>query len=262
MKYFVLGIIGILVFLPNAFAQNANPCSTTTGTTAIVQDGLVSTKDGGTSVNNGACVTGPLVPFNLAIDKIGTYANLKSIYYTQAKSSVNKVQIPSPVNQGDFTRELARNDIILVDGNLGGNIDFTTGSPNNPVVVFVEGNLLIDRNIGNNLVDDNPNSGLVFVVKYDVNIHKDVTRVDAVIISEGTICTAYDGVPCASANVTAEPLVINGSLISLKQDKPIKFRRNLADNSISAEKINHQVKYLVILRHLMSQTIQRWSEEP
>ncbi len=60
--------------------------------------------------------------------------------------------------------------------------------------------------------------------------------------------------------MTAQQLVINGSLISLNADTPIQFKRNLADNISAAEKINHEVKYLVLLRNLFSDTLERWSE--
>ncbi|MBI2334640.1 hypothetical protein HYU96_02455, partial [Candidatus Daviesbacteria bacterium] len=124
-----------------------------------------------------------------------------------------------------------------------------------PFVVFVDGSLLFDTNF----TYGGPGSGMVFVVKGDVNIEKAVTRVDAVIISEGTICTSYDkvGNSCSDSNV---PLLINGSLISLNQAKPILFRRRLADNSLPAEKIVWQPKYLVILKDLFADTYQKWSE--
>lgn len=154
--------------------------------------------------------------------------------------------------------------------NLGGNNDsiyhFTQNlvidSPddivgNNRGVVFTAGNLLISQNnIGST------QEGLVFVVKGNVNIHKDVTRIDAVIISEGTICTAYDGTACLDGKTITPQLTINGSLIALNGSAPIQFRRALTDNSQPAEKINHQVKYLVILRDLLSDTYQKWSEIP
>lgn len=163
----------------------------------------------------------------------------------------------------------------LPDGSDQDKIPFTTGSDH---IYHVAGNLDISKKqsggqTGVVFVDGNlhfsgdykygtDKTGAVFVVKGDVNIDTSVTQVDAVIISEGTICTAYNGTPCPSTNVSALQLVINGSLISLNPDKPIKFRRTLSDNSQPAEIINHQVKYLVILRDLLSDTYQKWSEIP
>lgn len=151
------------------------------------------------------------------------------------------------------------NDVIIDSpSNITGN---HTG------VIFIDGNLTIGPMPGNKLQSGTANSGLVFVVKGDVNINKVMTTIDAVIVSEGTICTASEGAPptCPSGfsdPATTSQLVINGSLIALNPDKPIKFRRALADNSRPAEKINHQVKYLVILRDLISDTYQKWSEIP
>lgn len=134
-------------------------------------------------------------------------------------------------------------------------------------VIFIDGNLTIGPMPGNKLQSGTANSGLVFVVKGDVNINKVMTTIDAMIISEGTICTASEGDPPACPSGLTDPattsqLVINGSLISLNPAKPIKFRRALSNNSRPAEKINHQVKYLVILRDLISDTYQKWTEIP
>lgn len=188
-------------------------------------------------------------------------AVITSIVYSAAPSNVTKHDSDSE-------------ERINLGGNLGGNNDHIyhfTGdlaidSPddivgNNTGVIFIDGNLLISQeNTGST------QEGLVFVVKGDVNIDKDVTRIDAVIISEGTICTAYDGTSCLDldGNTTTPQLTINGSLISLNGANPIKFSRSLGtdDDTTPAEKIVHQVKYLVILRDLLSDTYQKWSEIP
>lgn len=224
-----------------------------------VQNGLISTpqiisgsKLGGTSR---ACAIDPKAAF--APYKVPSYNDLESLYYTQSKA--NKTDATpggnAEANQGTLRSSLNNYDVILFKGDLRlGNVG---GSPKT-AVVFVEGNLFFDQNF---TLGDN-NSGLVFVVKGNVNIAQSVTRIDAIIISEGVICTAYNGSACPSTNTpNLQQLVINGSLISLNPANPIKFKRSLADNNSNpAEKINHQVKYLVILRNLMSDTFQRWSE--
>lgn len=137
-------------------------------------------------------------------------------------------------------------------------------------VVFVGGNLNINNNYTYGGTDTTvaPLIGTVFVVKGNVNISQNVTRIDAVIISEDTICTAYSGTACLDGQTITPQLTINGSLISLTESAPIKFRRKLGetgalkDSTDPAEKINHQVKYLVILRDLLSDTYQKWSEIP
>lgn len=162
-------------------------------------------------------------------------------------------------NEGDIP--LTNSDHVY---HINGNLTIGNNIPGNKTgVIFVDGNLIINPS-SKKLTDGGANSGLVFVVKGDVNIDKDVTRIDAVIISEGTICTAYDGTSCLDGNTTTPQLTINGSLISLNGANPIKFGRSLGtdDDTTPAEKIVHQVKYLVILRDLLSDTYQKWSEIP
>lgn len=267
IKYVVLSILGIAVFtyyVSNTFAQS---CSTITITNPRA-DGLTSTpkftagsKFGTTS---GACIVDPNAAF--APYKIPTYNDLKSLYYDQAKQSGSITKHDAQVgdkNEGDIRMTTGNDHLYYIkktnSTSTDGNLTISSNiSGNQTGVVFVDGNLNITSNL------TTANSGLVFVVKGDVNIDKTVQQIDAVIISEGTICTAYDGT-CPATNVpnNSQPLVINGSLISLNESKPIKFKRSLADNnSLPAEKINHQIKYLVILRNLFSDTFQRWSEIP
>lgn len=185
--------------------------------------------------------------------------------HSQTTSAVTK----HPTLTGDRTQD----DIPFSVGsdhiyNITGNLNIS----NNPAgsqtgVVFVDGNLNFTSNYiyGTNL------TGTIFVVQGDINIDTAVTIIDAVLISEGTIYTA--GSNCNTNSAVANQLVINGSLISLKQPPDtepnavyIKFCRKLEetgalkDSTDPAEKINHQVKYLVILRDLLSDTYQKWSE--
>lgn len=138
-------------------------------------------------------------------------------------------------------------------------------------VIFVDGVLNINDNFCNTNTVGSANcnsstpidalTGTVYVVSGNVIIDPSVTRIDAVIISYGTIYT--EGVDCTmSSDPPGSQLIINGSLVSLNADEPIQFCRKLADNSTAAEKIVNQPKYLVILRDLMSTTVQKWSEIP
>ena len=169
-----------------------------------------------------------------------------------------KTPLTGPKTQVDISFNSPTGNIYSIKGDLiisGDNTGSYTG------VVFVENNL----NITGDYTYGTATNGTVFVVKGNVYINPTtVTRVDAVIISSGTIYTAaVAGTTCTASSVTTvQPLTINGSLISLDPVKPIIFCRSLADNSQPAEKINHQVKYLVILRDLLSDTYQKWSEIP
>ncbi len=268
MKKIMLIILGIFAlfsyilhpasYTPTAFASGT--CST--GATTVVQDGLVSAPDLGNAglvTNTGTCIIDPKAAF--APYKIPSYEDLESLYYTQAKSPVSKGAVSGSPNQGQFISVFNQKDVVLVNGDLP-SLNYT-GKPK-PSIVFVEKDLSINDDI-----DANP--GLVFIVKGDVNIDPSVTSIDAVIIASGTIYTA--GAGCANSSVTtSDSLIINGSLISLKQPpitdpnaSYIKFCRTLSgtgNDTAPAEKIIHQVKYLVILRNLLSDTFQRWSETP
>ncbi len=283
--YFVFCILAIILStyyilhttnqIPPAFAQTSGTCSTN-NTRAVVQGGLTSTSridiSNNLVTNSGVCIIDPKAAF--APYKIPSYDELKSLYYTQAKTTAS-VTKQIPIGTGNEAFDESSIDLSGTKDNLyfiNGYLTRRSGTiipqdANQRVgVVFVEKDLSIQGNIGYP-------GGLVFIVKGNVNINQSVTQVDAVIISEGIICTAYDGSTCPSTNVTASPLVINGSLISLREPPTadpnasyIKFKRILdpsaANNNRNtpAEQINYQPKYLVILRNLMSDTIQRWSE--
>lgn len=245
--------------LTPTYAQSTSDCG---GGTPARATGLVSApaKDDKTKfLTSGACIIDPKVAF--APFKIPTFDDLKSLYYTQATTSSTVTK--HAVLTGDKTEK----DIPLTDTDhlytISDNLTISNNiTGNQSGVIFVDGNLTIKPS-NNKLTHGSTTSGLMFVVRGDVNINQSVTRVDAVIISEGIICTAFDGTICPSGltdPATTSQLIINGSLISLKSDKPIKFRRTLSDNSQPAEVINHQVKYLVILRNLISDTYQKWSE--
>lgn len=199
------------------------------------------------------------VPYFLT-EKI-TYSSLKSIYYTQAKDLPSQhIKKHSPAaNPTDLPGnkiQLTGNDSHLY--NLTGDLsisDPNTINGNSLGIIFIDKNLTITQNqIGAG------NTGLVFVVAGDVIIDPSVSEINAVIISSGKIFTA--GNNCTASSVQTSPLSINGSLISLSSDNPIKFCRKLADNQNAAEVINQQPKYLIILRDTFADTLQKWSELP
>ena len=116
----------------------------------------------------------------------------------------------------------------------------------------MEGNLTIGPIPGNRFTYGNANSGIVLVVKGDVNIDPAITQVDAVIITQGTIYTAATaGARCTGSSVTAPQLTINGSLISLHPEKSIKFCRTLNDNSSPSEIVNYEIIADEIVRTLV-----------
>lgn len=182
--------------------------------------------------------------------------------HSESSSGVTKhPPLSGDRTQTDIPFTTGSNHVYNVTGslNISGN-----NSGNETGVVFVSGNL----NFTTNYTYGTPLTGTVFVVNGNINIDPAVTRIDAVLISSGTIYTAGAGCSLAINPGTNSQLVINGSLISLSEDNKIEFCRKLGetgtkkDSTDPAELINHQVKYLVILRDLISETYQKWSEIP
>ncbi|MBU1032125.1 hypothetical protein KKE03_04380, partial [Patescibacteria group bacterium] len=224
------------------------------GTGEARATGLVSSPTlAGNFGSTGACIIDQKAAF--APYEIPTYDDLKSIYYTQAKSSDTSVKEP-PQASKPIKLDGAKDHIYNITE------DLTISSPsditgNQTGVIFVDGNLTIGPIPGNKLTTG-ASVGLVFVVEDDVNIDPTVTQIDAVIISSGKIYTAGSGCTHTSP-VSGSQLVINGGLVSLG-DGNIEFCRTLSDNNTAAEKIVHQSKYLIILRDLFARNEQFWSE--
>lgn len=196
---------------------------------------------------------------------IPNFAEVKSLYFDQLKINPDPRQKPLPGNQTqtDFKTPI---DLTIdpLTGDAGPKLyditgDFTIGSGGDikvqrTGVILVEGNL----NINTNLTQDTNTTGLVFIVKGDVNIKDTVNQVNAYIVTFGTFCSAYSSGNC-SAQSPAGQLIINGSVISLSGTPP-KFVRTNGDNSQPAEKVNFDPKYLALLKDIFARTLQIWSE--
>lgn len=259
MKQFTILIISgllLLVIQPNTVQSTG--CLTNTRA-----DGLISaieqpaTNKFGNTI--GKCVIDDKASF--VSYKLPGYDDLKSIYYTQAKSSSGITKhnpLTGDKNESDIQLTIGKDHIYYITDNLtiNGNI---SGGGAQIGVIFVDKNLSITQNISST-------AGLVFVVGGDINISQNIDTINAVLISQGKIYTAGAGcgnssVDKKSDNTPISALTINGSLISLNSGKPIIFCRKLTDNSLlPAEKIVYQPKYLVILKDLFADTYQKWSE--
>lgn len=264
------GLTAVILFLlvsTPSFSQ----CSTTGASSAKVVGGLISAPNlsGNITSNTGDCVVGTNQAAILSTN-LPSYDDLESLYYTQAKASstLNKAnKVNGSVNSSTSLIPNSANSnptLSLYSGDM--TIDTVVNKPSGAQtqIVFIEGNLNINKNIVYDTTD--PNYGLVFVVKGNVNIiDPDVTQIDAVIISSGIICTSYNSInsncPNSLANRGSSVLSVNGSLISLNGSNPPVFRRNLNDNSVPAEQIQQQAKYLAILRNIMSQTLSISTED-
>lgn len=214
---------------------------------------------------------------------IPTYEETQSLYYDQANlsnktsfSGPTDISLLSPTATNNYHLFLIKNIYnssgqILNPGNLiistTDNSLFTNDAINpsvtQPIVIFVQGNLNINKDIkyGNR----NANSGLIFVVQGDVNIDPTIIEIDAMIITFGQFCSAYstENSNCPAPSGNQEQLVINGAVISLSPTHTPKFVRSLIDNSCAdcaAEKIVYQPKNLVIFRGIFSRDRTLWNE--
>ncbi|MBI2086199.1 hypothetical protein HYT74_02570 [Candidatus Daviesbacteria bacterium] len=248
MKFPTLIVFFLLLVAYLIPSVSAQTCTTDTRVT----NGLITTPSvtGKFGVDlTGKCITSNETSF--APFKIPSYDDLKSLYFTQKTGGLLVSK-----------DEASENDIPLNSDsvyNTTGNLTISSNIPGNKTgVIFVEGNLILSP--ASQKLTTNDSAGLVFVVKGNVNINKDVSQIDAVIISSGIIRTA--GSTCTTSAETASALTINGSLVSLDSTKPPVFCRTLGsnDNTQPAEKIVQQPKYLVILKDLFSDTLQKWSE--
>lgn len=255
-KIVVLVIFSFILFFPSPSTAQAPSCGSGT---AKGLNGLVTAPDVTGFNTTGGCVEDSKTSFDPSCPTCN-YLALQSYYFNQSKSPSK-----NPTSISSFPSNFNSDGVYITSGNF-----IASGSPTSPAcpttsteVIFVPGNLDINAN----LVYHTPGSandgcgGLVFIVRDNVNIASTVTQIDAVIISQGIIYTANAGCSTSLSN-NAPALTINGSLISLNKNDsvPIKFCRSLANNNQPAEIINHQPKYLVLLRNLIFDNFQRWSE--
>lgn len=262
-KYIVYSIwyIGIFLFLSTFYHLPPTIDAQSSGCTSnSLAQGLIST--GGSVSGFGNNIPGNTNPVCIKdtasanfLFRTPSYAELKSVYYTQSSS-----KNPSGPSSSATISSINNN---LVD-NYTANVTIAGLNYTGTSVIFIDQSLVISGNIcsgGACGVGANTDS-LIIVVGGDINIASTVTQIDAVLISTGYIYTASSSGSCSVSNVPVNTaLTVNGSLVSLNSNTPIRFCRSLNNgNATPAEIINQQPKYLVILRNLFSQSLQIWSE--
>lgn len=262
----VVLISGVLYFKPS-FAQTA---SCTTGTFA---EGLVSGGGGLDNAGNtsGACATGDKVTYS--DQALPSYQTMKKKYYERAKNTtlikVNQPQSgPKTQSDIDSSDDSSKSVLYNITGNLTIASEFIIKT--NTKIIFVDGDLYLNPPL-TEFVYDNPQAGVIFIVQGSIYIDENIERLDGIFISSGkggtpltdkpfTICTAYDTGGCTSPVITDastinKQLVVNGSFISLNPAVKINFYRNPRDKSKAAEIINQQPKYLILLKDVLSDTL-------
>ncbi len=295
LGFFILGVCSGLAFcLPPvpAMAQ----CVTNNSVNGLISNGNPTLGITGLGNPTGSCVNDTSSSFT--VSDIPTYADYKQRFYDLPKSFPTSSQhgftYPAPFGGDVFvtnTRtdlDTSENTVYSLRGSLviddGKKMKLGNAAKSVAVVMFIDGNLHINNNIemkksgSSNFAD-----GIVFVVNGVVKIDPSVTQIDAVILAYGntgltctsssdlcySICTAIDtssgNCPVASVDLSREPagsnlLTVNGTLASLNDNHPIRFRRNLANNSQAAEKIIFEPKYLLLLKDAFSESKKIQSE--
>ncbi len=266
--YFFIVIIGylLLVILPDSQAQSQDPCKADLANPragGLVSAGTFELGSRFYVTNQGSCIV-DVGTASVSLDKftIPSYSDLKNQYFTRTKALNKKTVDNYQAVFGDNT-----NGVYLINGNVDINTPTTYSKDvEETKIIFIEGNLNINYNIqfhSNNI--DKP-SGLVFIVRDNINIDESVTFIDAVLISFGEICTGSQSGICPTDTIKTQTLLIAGSLISLKPLDPnnpvsIKFVRDLGNNNTPAEKVIFQPKYLALLRDLMAEDLKITSED-
>ncbi len=243
---FILLVLTVIPLFLFATASVATVCQTGTQAEGLISGKSVTGQFGNTTQN---CILDTSALY--ANYKVKTFEDLKFTYFSQVKPSsvIEKIDIPNDADESALRFDGNKDFVVNIGGKL--RIREPIGG-NKTAIIFVKDRLDIESN----LVYGNGTSGLVFIVKGDIYINESVQRIDAVLVSEGKICTAYNPAADSCTPVDTTPqLVVNGSIISIGKNivNPIVFGRNLADNkTASAEVINQQAKYLVILKGLFT----------
>lgn len=242
-----------------------------------VSDGLLSTdKDQATANNKFSilekvfCVVGgdariPADDFKYdQIFKI-FFSDNNSPQITKQRIIGNAANITAPSSDGNYLYQVTGNLTITNNINLD---DYKIR-----LVVFIDGNLIIDHKLTHTSQD----SGLVFVTRGDIKINQNVPEVDAYIITSGEFCDAWSGSACTtvdnqtvlSASDTPNKIfTIKGSVISTNYSstnpslyKPKFIRTNTHPGANGeAERIIYEPKYLVILKDIFAREVVTWQE--
>lgn len=242
-------IFFLLLYAPPALAQT-QPCITSANNQGLISGTNYYAGSALLGNTDKTCVFDPQAFYREF--KVPTFNELENQFYFLTRSSAKRTAPLEPVNGA-----------LVLDGNgiyrqtSGMTLSSVTGS--GVQVIFIKGDLNISGNIeypkaGTPDPAVEPYSGLVFIVSGKINIYSTVTKVNAVLISYDTICTALIAGTCSSGSTITSQLVVNGSLLSLNKNNlpapqtAIKLVRNLTDNTQPAELINKPSKFLYILK--------------
>lgn len=153
-----------------------------------------------------------------------------AFFNTHASSvgSINKIKISPPGGS------LSTSEDIVVSGN-------------NKLIIYIEGDFNIRHNI---FIKDN--AGVIFVVSKNLSIGSDVFEADGMYLVDESIST--------KDHDTNTPLVIKGALFVSQGGKIFSSSRTLEEQTIPAEWITYEPKYLINFASVLGRTSLIWKE--
>lgn len=304
----MLTAFGLVVYFSPPRATFAQVCPVGSTNPIRIENGFFTDyNEGGRAATTYSIISGPNVtPFCIADPKtsipqfsILSYSEMKSLYFDQSpypqykETSMANVDVTGfqintdlintlndPLHNSDPYRLYVVKS-LTVNSALD-NINITP-APGKPVVIFISGNLTFNANFeGAGFgVGSDSRGGVVFIVQGDVNVSPAVDKINAIIMTSGTFCSAFSGETCPLSYMASSTLTINGSVIALDGtdndndndiaypadpaddlSQPPRFVRNLATQNTStpAEAINYDPKYIVIFRDIFARELTIWSE--
>lgn len=275
-----LTVLTICFGLALCFPQSAAfaDCLRNTKADSLISSGDTANGIVGLGNPGGVCIVNNAAGFSQT--DIPSFADFKQLFYLLPKSLPNTVATKPKFNYpAEIARDTTEADFNNTGGETaanGGNTVYsvhgntTIGSgmtlqPSSTVVIFIDGNLNINADIKQQ-VNNNKAVGIVFVVNGVVNVASSVVQIDAAILAYGdaapatgySICTSLEsGGNCPQSAAAVVPntqkLIVNGLLASLDPAEPIRFRRNLQNNTEAAEQVLYDPRYLVLLKDVFSQ---------
>jgi hypothetical protein len=150
-------------------------------------------------------------------------------------------------NKTEISNLGTNNGVYYVTGNM--TIDTTPGNFNTQnfnQIIFVNGKLTINTDI-----EISNASTLLFIVKGNIEIGKNVQNIHSALFSDQNIYTAYDANPLE----TTVPLELKGSFSANK----FYLQRSLPINTVPTEHFIYEPKYLINMKNYIKEPQIEWN---
>ena len=183
------------------------------------------------------------VLFSELIGFYNYYVNFKPETKTETISGLNNEFFSSYASSAGMPNIIK---ISPVGGILSTSEDITL-SGDKKIVIYVDGELKVKNNI---FINDN--AGIVFVVAKDLSFASEVFQADGMYLVDGGVST--------KDQETNTPLVIKGGLYVSQNGKIFSSSRTLEEESLPAEWITYEPKYLINFANVLGRTSLIWKE--